>query len=223
MEKWDRYSRLKNKLRASINKFLLQSLNIGAVMITKNFGRQHHQIDRLKRKLEKLVIAEHKQFMEGIPQWAAMTSVTGIMRAIILYMGGVMVGGGTIPVQTMVSFVFYLNRSMRPVKDLTSNLGILSSNINSIERIFNQMELFEKAFLNDQTKKSLKNVEGEIEFKNVSFSYHPEETNGKILWAVKDLNFKIHPGEKVRLQWTFSFSLILFFRLLSLDYQVLER
>src|SRR3989304_6990097 len=69
----------------------------------------------------------------------------------------------------------------------------------SSERIFQLLD--DKTVLSPPSSlKSLGQVHGEIEFKNVWFAYNaPSDGSGSPEWVLKDISFHVNPGETVAL------------------------
>lgn len=90
---------------------------------------------------------------------------------------------------TIFLFLSYLGSFFQPIQDLAEKYDILQDAMASAERIFLLRD--EKITIDSPPNPiRLNNLRGEIEFKNVWFAYDKE-------WVLKDLSFKIEPGEKV--------------------------
>jgi ABC-type multidrug transport system fused ATPase/permease subunit len=95
-----------------------------------------------------------------------------------------------IPVGVLFAFVSYLMQFFQPIFDLTEKYDILQSSMASGERIFMLMD--NKDMIKNIDKPvEIDRLKGEIEFKNVWFAYNEEQ------WVLRDVSFKIRPGEKI--------------------------
>lgn len=112
--------------------------------------------------------------------------------AILLWYGGGQIIQNRISLGVFMAFLWYLDRFFEPINHLSEKFNILQAAMSGSERIFDLMdrEIEDYRSENGSHGKSLK---GEIEFKNVWLSYND---NGYVL---KDISFKIKPGEKVAL------------------------
>ena len=80
----------------------------------------------------------------------------------------------------------------RPIRDLSEKYNIMQTAMASSERIFKLLD--NKTFVKNPVKpKSLNQVKGEIEFKDVWFAYNPDE------YVLKNISLKINPGETIAL------------------------
>ncbi len=100
---------------------------------------------------------------------------------------------GTISTGQFALILVFLNRFFGQVRRLFYRLRNIAKNYADIKKFF--------ALLDEETKvpdpvkpKRIKNIRGEIEFKNVSFSYNDNENK-----ALRNINLDIKPGEAVAL------------------------
>ncbi len=116
--------------------------------------------------------------------------ISSLGIGLVLYYGGGRVITGNLSLGILVAFLTYVEMFFRPIRELTESYTILQSAMASSERIFQLLDE-EVRITSRQDAKVLSEVKGEIEFQNVWFSYDEKE------WVLKDVSFKIKPGEKV--------------------------
>lgn len=116
--------------------------------------------------------------------------ISSLTLAAMLWFGGLKVMGDALPFGVLFAFISYLTQFFQPIFDMTEKYDILQSSMASSERIFMLMD-------NNDVIKSKENAlepsrfKGDIEFKNVWFAYAGND------WILKDVSFKIQPGEKI--------------------------
>lgn len=111
------------------------------------------------------------------------SNITFIITCII---GAFLIIKGKISLGQLQAFITYTKNINEPLLNLSSLSTTLETINAATKRIFEFLELTEE-------KKELKtnySLNGSIEFNNVSFSYNEQPT-------LKNINFKIEPGEKV--------------------------
>ena len=124
------------------------------------------------------------------------------IASIIWYGGGEVMQNFLLP-GVLVAFIQYLQRFFKPIRDLTEKYNIMQAAMASSERIF---KLLDTPYdMPDPTSPiPLNTVRGDIEFKNVWFTYkqngndqpgiqHEKDDN----FILKDINFHLIPGESV--------------------------
>ncbi|GCD10354.1 ABC transporter ATP-binding protein [Clostridium tagluense] len=111
-------------------------------------------------------------------------SISFVMNLII---GGNMVLNGGITLGDFIAFNGYLTMIMRPIISIGRVINIVQRGIASIKRLD---EIFNvNPEICDGEKMISTNIEGEIEFKNLSFSYTGSDKN-----ALQNINLKIPKG-----------------------------
>ncbi len=117
-----------------------------------------------------------------------MATLIGVSNLVVVFFGGMMYIDGTIKsIGTIAEFILYVNMLTWPV----ASIGWVSSLIQEAEasqKRINEFLKIEPEIKNNTNEKSL--INGEIEFKNVSFTY--EDTN---IEALKNISFKVNKGE----------------------------
>ena len=121
-------------------------------------------------------------------EWISLAAVS-----FVLAIGGYLVTSGNIGLGTLTTFILYSQRLFEPLRQLAERFTQIQGGLTAIERI-NEL-LDEKIEIKDSLSKKnvVKNLEvkGKIEFKNVSFFYKKDD------YVIKDLSFKVNPGERI--------------------------
>lgn len=117
-----------------------------------------------------------------------MILLIGLSNLVVIYVGGSMYINGSIPdIGVIAQFILYINMLTWPV----ASLGWVSSLVQEAEASQKRINEFLK--VEPEIKNTVSHhseIKGKIEFKNVSFTY--DDTN---IEALKNINFKINPGE----------------------------
>jgi len=104
---------------------------------------------------------------------------------------------GIVTVGTVMAFVQFNEMFWRPIRDLSEKYNILQTAMASSERLFQLLD--DKTVLNiPSTVLPLKQVRGDIEFRNVYFTYDPPTDNEHSPnWILKNISFSIKQGQTV--------------------------
>jgi len=123
--------------------------------------------------------------------WPMVEFSWGIGTVITFYFGVRMINSGDISVGLLLAFTSYISMFWRPIMNLSNLYNNLVIGMASAERLFEIMDI--KPNIKEEEEAIDIDIKGEIEFRNVSFSYDGKR---KVLDKV---SFKINPGEKVAL------------------------
>ena len=97
----------------------------------------------------------------------------------------------------------FINMLFRPIRELADKFNTLQLGMVSGERVFRVLDTNE--FISDAGKDELVVVKGDLQFKNVWFSYKDlqnAQSQSDIIddeWVLKDLNFSVKPGQTLAL------------------------
>ena len=114
--------------------------------------------------------------------------------ALIYWAGGNRVLSGNLSLGVLTAFTMYATRFFRPIQDLSEKFNILQSAMAASERIFKLLD--EPASVDTPADAiPLDKPRGEIEFRNVWFSYRNVPEPGEDDWVLRDVSFRISPGQ----------------------------
>ncbi len=119
-----------------------------------------------------------------------MILLIGSSSLLVVYVGGVMyINGQIASIGVIAEFVIYVNMLTWPVASIGWVMSLIKEAEASQQRINEFLEV-QPDIVNNNPDRS--DIQGTIEFKNVSFTY--EDTN---ITALKDISFTIEQGQKV--------------------------
>ncbi|MCB9209496.1 MAG: ABC transporter ATP-binding protein [Ignavibacteriales bacterium] len=166
--------------------------SFSGIRVVKSYVREENEIkhftklsnDYLLRNMEKVKI--QAWFMPML------FMITGISVIIVVWIGGSMVIEKTMTLGEIMAFVAYLGLLIWPVIAFGWVLNIIQQAEASMKRlmkIFSEKDdIYESSEIND----SIAQIDGKIEFKNVSFKYG--QNNNEVL---KNISLEINKGETV--------------------------
>lgn len=118
--------------------------------------------------------------------------VSSIGTVIVIFFGGRLALGGELPLEDLVAFLLYLSLFYQPITALGQINEGLQQALASAERV---LEILHESpdIVDNPDAVKIDKVEGSIEFRNVNFSYV------KKVPVLKDISFKVNPGETIAL------------------------
>ena len=97
-------------------------------------------------------------------------TLTGISLSVIVIGGGFLITKGSVEIGVLVAFILYVQRFFDPIRALTMHYSVFQRAMASGERIFELIDVPIEVKDKPNAVK-LKNIDGSIEFKNVTFGY----------------------------------------------------
>jgi ATP-binding cassette subfamily B protein len=177
---------------ARINAFLQE--HISGMSVVQLFNRER----KARQQFAEVNRAHMLAFKDAILAFALFypaVEFLGVLAiAIVLWYGGMRVLAGTIALGTVVAFIQYAQQFFRPIQDLSEKFNILQTAMASSERIFRLLD--EPVTITSPEKPApLGAPRGEIEFSHVWFSYTGGEQPRDEDWVLRDVSFRVAPGE----------------------------
>ena len=177
-----------------INTYL--SENLSGIKVTQIFGREDEKMEDFRKKSQTLAKASQEQiFVFGVFRpLVYMLYISSILC--LFYLGGmghlnhIAFLGQSISSGTVVTFYMYISKFFTPIQNLAEQFNWLQSALASSEKVFSIMDLQPK-MVDAPDAIELDEVKGEIEFKDVWFSYIPGE------WVLQGVSFHVDPRETV--------------------------
>jgi len=177
---------------ARINAFLQEY--ISGMSIVQVFNRERRaRVEFIKRNRDHMLA--YKDAILAFALFYPTVEFLGVAAiALILWVGGVGVFANTLTLGVLVAFMQYAQRFFRPIQDLSEKFNILQAAMAASERIFRLLDE-PVTIASDPNAIPLRDPRGEIEFRNVWFSYrHAAEPKDED-WVLRDVSFKVEPGQ----------------------------
>ena len=177
-----------------INTYL--SENLSGIKITQIFNREEQKMADFLARSTKLKKAKQNQiFVFGIFRpMVYMLYISSVMCLFYLGAKGHLEQtsflGQVIESSTIVSFYLYISKFFNPIQTLAEQFNALQSAFASAEKIFTIMDMYPEV-VDEPDAQELKEIKGEIEFRNVWFAYKPGE------WVLRDVSFHVSPKQTV--------------------------
>jgi ATP-binding cassette subfamily B protein len=172
---------------AQINTTLQE--HIGGVSVLQLFNRERQseaEMDKANR--------EHMDaFKDAIHAYGWFYPVVEFLGVLalggLLVFGGFQVQRGEITVGALVAFLQFSLRFFRPLQDLSEKFGTVQQATAAGERIFQLLDT--KREIGPPPRPEPVPIDTTVEFDHVWFAYKGED------WVIRDLSFRIEPGEMI--------------------------
>ena len=117
--------------------------------------------------------------------------ISAISLGLLVWYGSKSILENEISPGVVVAFIMYINMLFRPIRELADKFNTLQMGMVGAERIFNVLDTQE--ITENPGTLQPETLQGKIEFSHVWFAYNDED------WVLKDISFKVMPGETLAL------------------------
>ena len=162
--------------------------NLSGVRVVKAYTLEASEVEHFRELNHEFVERNHRQIRLMTFFFPLFRFLPGIGGVVLLWMGGLHVIEGKISLGDFVAFSAYLMMLVRPMITLGFIVNTFERGAASMDRMNAVLNEKPEIFDGEQVKWGIKNIEGEIEFRNLNFDY-PDGTP-----VLKDINLKIGRG-----------------------------
>lgn len=165
---------------------------ISGQKVVKVFCREEESLQEFEKNNKALAnIGIRAQVLSGT-MGPIMNVLNNISFAIVAGAGGLIAVKGIISVGIIASFINYSKQFSRPLNELANQFNMIQSAIAGAERVFEIMDELPEP-IDTEDAYTLKNVSGDVNFQDVSFSYKKDTP------ILKDVNLTAKAGQTIAL------------------------
>jgi ATP-binding cassette, subfamily B, bacterial len=170
---------------------------VNGVRVVKAFGQEQHEIERIADSAGKLYGSQMRATRLQARYQPLLQAIPSLGQVAVLAVGGYLVLQHDITLGTFLAFSTYVAQLMAPARQLAGLLTIGQQARAGLERIFQLLDL-KPAIANAPNALDLPDIAGDIEFRDVGFSY-TDTADGGAKKVLDGVSFHIAAGERVAL------------------------
>ncbi|XP_036104424.1 antigen peptide transporter 1 [Molossus molossus] len=185
-----RYKVLAAQVQESLAKSSQVAIEVLSAMPTvRSFANEEGEAQKFRQKQQEMKTLNQKEALAyAVDLWT--TSISGMLLKVgILYTGGQLVTSGAVSSGSLVSFVLYQIQFTTAVQVLLSTYPSVQKAVGSSDKIFEYLDRIPCCPASGVLTPS--NLEGLVEFQDVSFAY----PNRPDVLVLQGLTFTLRPGE----------------------------
>src|SRR5580700_3921713 len=177
---------------ARINAFLQEY--ISGMSVVQLFNRERKARIEFANRNRDNMLAWRDAILAFALFYPAVEFLSVASIALIYWAGGNRILSSGFSLGILIAFTMYATRFFRPIQDLSEKFNILQSAMAASERIF---KLLDEPITIDSAAQCvrLESPRGEIEFRNVWFSYRDVAEPTDEDWVLRDVSFRVEPGQ----------------------------
>lgn len=172
---------------ARLNAFVQE--HVTGMSIVQIFNREEVELARFKELNREHMDAHNRSVWANSIFFPLVELFSAISIALLLWWGVKGIVQHTYTFGIIFQFILLINMLFRPIRQLADRFNVLQMGMVGSERVFNLLDTDATIANNGTDNQTL--ITGNIEFKNVWFSYIDDE------YVLKDLSFSVKPGQSV--------------------------
>ena len=179
---------------AEINTRMEDSLS--GIRVVKSFTGEDMEIHKFTEGNDMFLRSKQDNYRYMAIYHAVLWATTGLITISVAAVGSFMIGDGNLTLQDLIAFLLYVNNFTEPIRKLVSFTEQFQNGMSGFERFY-EMICIEPDIEDAPDAGILRNVRGDIDFDDVTFSYGGNPTKESNVFSHLDLH--IGAGEYVAL------------------------
>ena len=206
-----RITREQMTLNAEMNNMTAERFNVSGALLVKLFGNQDLEHTSFARRAAGVRDAGVRSAMYSRVLFVVLGLVASVGTAVVYLIGGRLAINGDLSSGDVVAFFIFVGQIYQPLAQLTNTRVDVLTAMVSFERVFEILD-FPAAITDRPNAKELVSPQGAVEFDHLWFRHpaaseisipslegggNPDQAASE--WILKDLSFRISPGQTVAL------------------------
>ncbi len=183
------YRKVRNSI-SNMNAFL--SENLSGMKIIQVFNQEEKKKNEFNLKNNEMLKNGYNEILVFGIFRPAIYVLYLVSLALVIYIGCKENLSGNIYIDASMIFTFtqYVGRFFNPIQQLAEQFNVIQSSFAAAERIFEVLDT-KPTIVDEEDAIILDHINGDIEFKNVYFSYIKDE------YVLKNVSFKVNAKESI--------------------------
>ena len=165
--------------------------SIAGIKVTKSFCNEKEELDKFNKSNNIFKDARQRAYRVMADYFSGMNFFMDLLEMVALVAGGYFTYLGRINLGDYAAYILYVKMFIEPIKKLINFTEQYQNGMTGFERFMEIM--YEDVEKETENPVELKNVKGNIEIKNVSFTYEDKKQ------VLKNLDLSIEAGKTVAL------------------------
>lgn len=166
--------------------------NLSGIRVVKSYVREESEINEFERLSKEYLDRNMDQVKVQALFMPILYLIAGVSSIIVIWIGGDMVIQNTLTLGDISAFLIYLGMLIWPMIAFGWVVNIVQQASASMKRIYKILNEDTEINDNGETDNSITEINGALEFRNVTFKYN--ENTPEVL---KNISFKIENGQTV--------------------------
>ncbi|NLK99590.1 MAG: ABC transporter ATP-binding protein [Clostridiales bacterium] len=167
--------------------------NLSGIRVVKSFANEAVEMGKFQAGNAKFVDSKRNSYWNMALFHSGLTLFTALINIAVIAGGGLFIANGIINVGDLLTFLLYVNTLVEPVRKLINFTEQFQNGMSGFNRFYEILEI-EPDIVDRAGAIEVKDVKGEIEFKNVAFRYN--NTTGDVF---RNIDLKVAAGEYIAL------------------------
>ncbi len=166
---------------------------LSGIRVVKSFTNEEMEMKKFGLENNRFVESRKSTYKNEAAIWQGVGMITQLITVTVIVFGGVSITHASLDLADLITFLLYIGNFIEPIQKLTHMTEQFQEGITGFERFMEIIEI--EPEIQDSTNASeIKNVQGNIEFKNVGFRYRDDHAH-----VLKNISLEANAGDYIAL------------------------
>ena len=162
--------------------------SISGVRVVKSFTNESYEEKKFEIGNNNFKDSKENTFKVMASFFSGINFFSNFIHLIVLIFGGLFIYKDSMSTGELVGFLLYVSMFLQPIRKLSILVENYQKGMAGFHRFWETLQLVPE-IIDSPNAIDITNVEGNISFENVTFSYNNKES------VLENISFSIHPGE----------------------------
>ena len=166
---------------------------LSGIRVVKSFTNEEIEMKKFADENNRFLESRKNTYKNEAVIWQGVGMITQLITVTVIIFGGVSITKAALDLADLITFLLYIGNFIEPIQKLTHMTEQFQEGITGFERFMEIIEL--KPDIQDSANAiEIKNVQGNIEFKNVGFRYRDDHAH-----VLKNISLAANAGDYIAL------------------------
>lgn len=167
--------------------------NLSGIRVVKSFANENVEMEKFHKGNTRFVNSKKRSYFIMAIFHSGLGLFISLINVVVIIGGGFFILRKVISLGDLLTFLLYINNLIDPVKKLINFTEQFQNGITGFDRFIEILDI-QPDIKDQKNAKELKDVKGNIEYKNVTFKYDDTTAN-----VISNINLKVEAGEYIAL------------------------
>jgi len=167
--------------------------NLSGIRVVKSFASEREEMNKFQVENMNFINSRRNSYFYMAKYHSGLGVFTSLITVAVIFFGALFISQASITTPDLIAFILYITNLIEPVKKLINFTEQFQEGATGFERFMEILEI-EPDVQEKPNALQLKEVKGDISFKDVSFRYN--DVNDYVL---KNINLDVQAGEYIAL------------------------
>jgi ATP-binding cassette subfamily B protein len=166
---------------------------LSGIRVVKSFTNEEMEMEKFAHENHRFLESRKNTYKNEAVIWQGVALITQLITVTVIVFGGISITRASLDLADLITFLLYIGNLIEPIQKLTHMTEQFQEGFTGFERFMEIMGV--EPEIQDATDAiEIRNVQGNIEFRNVGFRYRDDHAH-----VLKNISLEVNAGDYIAL------------------------